>query len=102
MFTECRAARKYGLVISDGCARTIAGWYVDGSATGSAGNVFHATGEVIDVNRIFAEYTMGGIRYVGASARHRRAIEQFAVYLLTRTGRGPIPGWSSCRAGFRR
>ncbi|MCF2531169.1 hypothetical protein [Yinghuangia soli] len=101
VFTECRAARKYGSVISDACARTIASWYVDDSDAESHGIAFMATGEVPDSGALFRELTGDGDRYVGASARHRRAIEQFAVYLLARTAAGPVPEWSALWASAR-
>lgn len=92
VFTQCQAARKYGTVIGHGCARTIASWYA--SPADPAVCAFVGTGAVGDPAALFAALTEHGAMYESGTARHRRALEHLAVYLLLREDTAPVPGWS--------
>lgn len=84
-FNHCRSAPG---LISDGAARTIASWWVDGQL----GLSFVTTGAVPD--GVWDELTNGGTIVRQVNDNHRLALQKLHAYLNRHAGRGPVPGWS--------
>jgi hypothetical protein len=86
---HCEARSEAGEEISDAAARTVAALWHDGSAPALS---FLSTGAIVESTTVLWGRFFGD--YSGLSARERLVADMFGTYLLNRSERGPVPGWS--------
>lgn len=94
VYRNCAEAREAGREIDDATARVIASWYHDGGT--SASYSFVSTGAITkDPGKLWAEFTREGTLYISGDERDKMTLLKLAAYLIHRTDRGPVPGWSN-------
>lgn len=92
VFAKCRIAQSVSHEIDNATARVIASWYASGD---TAQQAFVSTGAIVD-DRLWRLLTDDGALYDAAPTEsHKLALDMLGTYLLNRSDRGPIAGWST-------
>ena len=98
ILSRVAAAEERGEMISDGCARAIAGQWADGNDT--IGYGFLSTGTITDPdqvwNALFGTRTLtGGTEFEEADPPEQKIMNALGAYLKAAGERGPVPGWTT-------